>query len=62
MKGWKCVNWIEECHRVLKELNDIKTTEIVKAVGVSTHSVYVVRETSKFKEADVIMTIVKWIK
>lgn len=49
--------WIRGSHRVLKTLNDLKTTGIVKAVGLSTHSVKVVKETARFDEADVIMTI-----
>lgn len=48
--------WINGCHQVLRELNDLKTTGIVKAIGLSTHSVAVVREASRFKELDAIMT------
>lgn len=50
-------DWIDGCHQVLKELNDLKTTGIVKAIGLSTHSVTVVREASRFEELDVLMTI-----
>ncbi|MFB0567065.1 MAG: aldo/keto reductase [Candidatus Bathyarchaeia archaeon] len=50
-------DWIDGCHQVLKELNDLKATGIVKAIGLSTHSVTVVREASKFEEVDVLMTI-----
>lgn len=50
-------DWIGECHRVLRELNDVRTTGIVKAVGLSTHSVTVVKEASQFEELDVIMTV-----
>lgn len=50
-------DWIKGCYQVLKELNTIKTTGIVKAIGLSTHSVTVVREASRFDELDVIMTI-----
>jgi len=50
-------DWINGCHQVLKELNDLKTAGIVKAIGLSTHSVTVAREASQFEEADVIMTI-----
>lgn len=50
-------DWIHGCHQVLKELNDLKTTGIVKAIGLSTHSVTVVREASRFEELDVLMTI-----
>jgi aryl-alcohol dehydrogenase-like predicted oxidoreductase len=49
-------DWIHDCHQVLKELNDLKTTGIVKAIGLSTHSVTVVREASRFEELDVLMT------
>jgi len=50
-------DWIDGCHQVLKDLNAMKTTGIVKAVGLSTHSVTVVREVSQFEELDVIMTV-----
>lgn len=50
-------DWICDCRQVLRELNDVKTTGTVKAIGLSTHSVAVVREASKFEELDVIMTI-----
>ncbi len=49
--------WIDDCHEVLRELNRMKTAGTVKAIGLSTHSVTVVKEASYFKEADVIMTI-----
>jgi len=50
-------DWIHGCQRVLREMSDLKTTGVVKAIGLSTHSVTVVREASQFEEADVIMTI-----
>lgn len=50
-------DWINGCRRVLKELNQTKKTGIVKAIGLSTHSVTVVREASQFGEVDVIMTV-----
>ncbi len=50
-------DWIDGCHQVLEELSDVKATGIVKAIGLSTHSVEVVREASQFEELDVIMTI-----
>jgi aryl-alcohol dehydrogenase-like predicted oxidoreductase len=50
-------DWVHSCRRVLKELGDIKATGLVKAIGLSTHSVTVVREASRFNEVDVIMTI-----
>ncbi len=49
-------DWVNGCRRVLKILNDMKTSGIVKAVGLSTHSVKVVRETARF-DVDVIMAI-----
>jgi len=50
-------DWIEGCREVLKELSDMKATGTVKAIGLSTHSVTVVREAALFEELDVIMTI-----
>jgi len=47
--------WIDGCHQVLKLLNEVKEAGIVKAVGLSTHSVAVVRKASQFREVDVIM-------
>ncbi len=48
---------IDCCHQVLKELNAMKMTGIVKAIGLSTHSIAVVRDAAQFEELDVIMTI-----
>jgi len=50
-------DWVGDCHQVFKEMNDLKTTGIVKAIGLSTHSVAVVRETAQFEELNIIMTI-----
>jgi aryl-alcohol dehydrogenase-like predicted oxidoreductase len=50
-------NWIKDCHRVLKELEELKTTGVVKAIGLSTHSVAVAKEAAGFEELDVIMAI-----
>lgn len=50
-------DWIDDCHQVLKELTAIKKTGIVKAIGLSTHSVAVTREAAQFEELDVIMTV-----
>jgi len=50
-------DWINDSHQVLKELTDVKTTGVVKAIGLSTHSVAVTREAAQFKELDVIMTV-----
>lgn len=50
-------DWIDGCRQVLKELNEVKASGIAKAIGISTHSVAVVREVSQFEEVDVIMAI-----
>jgi len=50
-------DWIKGCRRVLKTLKDLKTSGIVKVVGLSTHSVKVVNEAAGFDEVDVIMAI-----
>jgi aryl-alcohol dehydrogenase-like predicted oxidoreductase len=50
-------DWVDGCHKVLKEMADLKTTEIVKAIGLSTHSVAVARKAARFRELDVIMAI-----
>jgi aryl-alcohol dehydrogenase-like predicted oxidoreductase len=50
-------DWIQGCRRVLKKLGEIKKAGVVKAIGLSTHSVAVVREVSQFGEVGVIMTI-----
>ena len=50
-------DWINGSRQVLKTLNDLKTTGIIKAVGLSTHSVKVVKETAQFDAVDVIITI-----
>jgi len=50
-------DWIDGCCQVLRKLNEVKTTGTIKAVGLSTHSVKVVREASQFEELDVIMAI-----
>jgi aryl-alcohol dehydrogenase-like predicted oxidoreductase len=49
--GWR--GWL----KAVKELSDIKTTGLVRAVGLSTHSVTVVRQASQIKEVNVILTI-----
>ena len=50
-------DWVDSCHQVLKEMTDLKTTGIVKAIGLSTHSVAVARKAAQFEELDVIMAI-----
>lgn len=50
-------DWIDDCSELFKELRDLKAMGMVRAVGLSTHSVVVVTEASKVEEIDVIMTI-----
>jgi len=54
-----CVSfdWMKGCRRMLKELNRIKAAGMVEAIGLSTHSVAVVRAASQIEEVDVILTI-----
>jgi len=49
--------WMTRARQVLKELSHLKTTGVVRAVGLSTHSVKVVREIASSEEVDVIMAI-----
>jgi len=48
-------NQITDCPQVLRKIKDLKATDVVKAVGLSTHSVAVVRKASQFEELDVIL-------
>jgi len=50
-------DWVQACQKVLKHLATLKDTEIVGAIGLSTHSVAVVREAAGFEELDVIMAL-----
>jgi len=50
-------DWIDGCKPVFKQMNDLKSTGMVRAAGLSTHSVSVVRAASEIEEVDVIMTI-----
>jgi aryl-alcohol dehydrogenase-like predicted oxidoreductase len=50
-------NHVTGCHQVLREMKDLKTKGVVKAVGISTHSVKVVEKAAEFEELDVIMAI-----
>jgi aryl-alcohol dehydrogenase-like predicted oxidoreductase len=50
-------DWVDGCHQVLKEMADLKTTGIVKAIGLSTHSAAVARKAAQFGELDVIMAV-----
>jgi aryl-alcohol dehydrogenase-like predicted oxidoreductase len=48
---------IRNCRLILRELADMKAAGVVRAIGLSTHSVAVVREASRFEDLDIIMTI-----
>ncbi len=50
-------NWVNGCRRVLRKLREIKTAGSIRAIGLSTHSVAVVRDAAQLDEVDVIMTI-----
>jgi aryl-alcohol dehydrogenase-like predicted oxidoreductase len=45
------------CQKVLREMKDLKKTGIVKAIGLSTHSVTVAKKAAQFDELDVIMAV-----
>jgi aryl-alcohol dehydrogenase-like predicted oxidoreductase len=48
---------MERARSILKELRSAKKLGLIKAVGLSTHSVTVTREAAHFEDADVIMSI-----
>ena len=50
-------SWIDGCHQVLRELVDEKSAGVIRAIGLSTHSVTVARKASQFEELDVLMTV-----
>jgi len=50
-------DWVEGCHQVLKEMKELKTAGIVKAIGLSTHSVAVAKKAAHFEDLDVIMAV-----
>jgi len=54
-----CVSsdWMKGCRGMLEELNGKKAAGMVGAIGLSTHSVTVVREAAQIEEVDVILTI-----
>lgn len=49
--------WMDGCCQVLEQMTDLKRAGLVRAIGVSTHSVAVVRGAARFAALDVIMTI-----
>jgi aryl-alcohol dehydrogenase-like predicted oxidoreductase len=50
-------DWVDGCQRVLREMRGLKTSEVVKAIGISTHSVKVAEKAAKIEDLDVIMAI-----
>lgn len=50
-------NWMKGCRRMLKELDAMRAAGTVRAIGLSTHSVTVVREAALIDQVDVILTI-----
>jgi len=50
-------DWIDVSRKVLKGLAEEKEAGRVRALGLSTHSVVVTEEASRFDEVDIIMTI-----
>ena len=48
---------VEASQRVLKEMKELKTAGKAKAIGLSTHSVTVVKKAALFDELDVIMAV-----
>lgn len=50
-------DWIDGCRKVLKELADAKASGMAKAIGISTHSVKVVREATALEDVDVVLAV-----
>jgi aryl-alcohol dehydrogenase-like predicted oxidoreductase len=50
-------DWLKGSREVIRELEHEKKAGHLKAIGLSTHSVNVVKEASRFEALDVIMTI-----
>jgi predicted aldo/keto reductase-like oxidoreductase len=50
-------DWVDGCRKVLRELGDAKASGMAKAIGVSTHSVKVVREAAAFEDVDVVLAV-----
>lgn len=48
---------VEASKKVLKEMKELKTTGIAKAIGLSTHSVTVAKKAATFDDLDVIMAV-----
>lgn len=50
-------DWVDGCRKVLKELADAKASGMAKAIGVSTHSVKVARDSAAFEDVDVVLAV-----
>jgi aryl-alcohol dehydrogenase-like predicted oxidoreductase len=50
-------DWVNGCLRVLREMEELKNNEVVKAIGISTHSVKVAEKAANFENLDVIMAV-----
>jgi aryl-alcohol dehydrogenase-like predicted oxidoreductase len=50
-------DWIENSREVLRALRELKAAGVLRALGLSTQSVTVAREASRFDEVDVIMVV-----
>jgi len=48
---------VDTCQKVLSEMKELKKTGVVKAIGLSTHSVTVAKKAAQFGELDVIMAV-----
>jgi aryl-alcohol dehydrogenase-like predicted oxidoreductase len=48
---------IDDCRQVLQKMKELKTTGIVKAIGLSTHSVAVAQKAAQIEELDIIMAV-----
>jgi aryl-alcohol dehydrogenase-like predicted oxidoreductase len=48
---------VDACQKVLREMKSLKTTGMVKTIGLSTHSVTVAKKAAQFDELDVIMAV-----
>ncbi|MDH7477629.1 MAG: aldo/keto reductase [Candidatus Bathyarchaeota archaeon] len=50
-------DWIDGCHQTLREMKELKTSGVVKAIGISTHSVKVAEKAANFEDLDVLMAV-----
>ncbi|MGQ9506264.1 MAG: aldo/keto reductase [Candidatus Bathycorpusculaceae bacterium] len=53
----KC-EWIDGCHRVLREMEELKASGVVKTIGISTHSVKVAEN---FQDIS-LLKMAQWMK